>query len=307
MEFDAVKLTIESIHIGDGGKLDSSSPIIHSDTIFSAICNVWARVYGKEDLEKMLERFQNKSPFIVSSAFPFHSNDIFYLPKPFMMTSVEIPEDKRKEFKKMTVLPKKLFEEYISGILSSEELANTLNQARPKSFIDHYMPKVAIDRKSSSTELFSFSENRFDKKSGYFFFYECSEDYIEKFKDVIRILSDEGIGGKKTWGCGQFKHDFIKIDLNVPKSDTYCILSLYYPDNEKLTHNCSYNLIERSGWIVSQVTTKIKRNNVYMFSEGSIFDFKPKGKLVNVKPDKFPHNVYRNGIAFSIPVVRKCK
>lgn len=306
MEFNAVKLQINNIHVGDEGKLDASSPIIHSDTIFSAICNIWARVFGKEDLELMLNKYQFENPFIVSSAFPY-CGDVFYLPKPFMMANVDIPEDKRKEFKKMTVLPKQFFEKYVGASLKEEELINALKEIKSDISIDHYMPKVAIDRKSSSTELFSFSENRFNTQSGYFFFYECSDEYIEKFKNTMAILSDEGIGGKKTWGCGQFKHEFIKIDLNLPESDTYCLLSLYYPDNEKLTSSCSYNLIERGGWIVSQITTKIKRNNVYLLSEGSVFDFKPKGKLVNVAPEGFPHKVYRNGIAFAIPVVRKCK
>ncbi|HNZ61123.1 MAG TPA: type III-A CRISPR-associated RAMP protein Csm4 [Methanofastidiosum sp.] len=306
MEFNAVKMKIEGIHIGDEGKLDATSPVIHSDTIFSAICNVWARSYGKEDLERMLDNFQNKIPFIVSSAFPY-SGEILYFPKPFMLPNIDIPEDKRKEFKKMTSLPKPLFEKYIGASLKEEELITALNTTKSDFSKDYYVPKVAIDRRSSSTELFSFSENRFTSDSGYFFLYQCSSEYLEKFKNIVQILSDEGIGGKKTWGCGQFKCEFKTINIDLPQSDCYCILSLYYPDkDEKLNYNCSYNLAERGGWIVSQTTTKTKRNTVYMLTEGSVFDYKPNGKLVDVSPEGFPHKVYRNGIAFAIPVVRKC-
>jgi CRISPR-associated protein Csm4 len=40
-----------------------------------------------------------------------------------------------------------------------------------------------------------------------------------------------------------------------------------------------------------------------MFAEGSVFPFKPEGKLADVTPDGFTaHSVYRSGISVSLPI-----
>jgi len=306
MEFDAYNLKFKSFHIGEDGRLDSSSAFIHSDTIFSGVCNVWARAYGKEDLDSMLKEFHEDPPFVISSAFPY-IDDVYYFPKPFLVATAEVPEDKRKDFKKMAFFSKEFFERYIDGNLSNEEMAAELEKSSAKILEENYLPKVALDRVNSSSEPFSFSENRLHKNAGYFFLYRCRKEYIDKFKNAILILSDEGIGGKKTWGCGQFEAESSKIDLELPEGNMYCSLSLYYPkEDERLSDKCSYNLLERGGWIVSQTPTKMKRKSVYMLSEGSLFDFDAKGKLVDVTPNGFDlHNVYRCGLAFTIPVVKR--
>jgi len=121
----------------------------------------------------------------------------------------------------------------------------------------------------------------------------------------MHALGDEGIGGKRSTGRGQFIPIPITMSLELPKSPSgYTTLALYYPsNNEMISIDDSYSLIERGGWIVSHLPTSIKRKRVNMLTEGSVFSHCPKGTLVDVTPVGYPHRVFRNGCAFPIPAV----
>ena len=70
-------------HLGEKETvLEKTSDYIHSDTLFSAICNAYRLLYGNEKLETMLEGFKrHEPPFLISSAF-MYVNDILTLPLP---------------------------------------------------------------------------------------------------------------------------------------------------------------------------------------------------------------------------------
>jgi len=63
-------------HLGEKETvLEKTSDYIHSDTLFSAICNAYRLLYGTEELEAMLERFKrHEPPFLISSAFAYADN-----------------------------------------------------------------------------------------------------------------------------------------------------------------------------------------------------------------------------------------
>lgn len=83
-----------AFHLGERGiGLEETSLILHSDTLFSALCTVWRMLYGEDALTRELlpsdgetERWQ--PPFIISSAFPFAGSVRFY-PKPFLPYPIE--------------------------------------------------------------------------------------------------------------------------------------------------------------------------------------------------------------------------
>jgi len=70
-------------HLGEKGTvLEKTSNYVHSDTLFSAICNAYRLLYGNEELETMLEGFKRQEPpFLISSAFAY-ADDILTLPLP---------------------------------------------------------------------------------------------------------------------------------------------------------------------------------------------------------------------------------
>ena len=82
-EIKIVKLNFTSpLHIGEVGiGLEESSLVLHSDTIFNAICNALAKLYGRDWVTDFLRNFEAKPPFRISSGFPF-ADETLYFPKP---------------------------------------------------------------------------------------------------------------------------------------------------------------------------------------------------------------------------------
>lgn len=70
-------------HLGEKEAiLEKTSDYIHSDTLFSAICNAYRLLYGNEELRVLLEEFKhNEPPFLISSAFPY-ADEILTFPLP---------------------------------------------------------------------------------------------------------------------------------------------------------------------------------------------------------------------------------
>jgi CRISPR-associated protein Csm4 len=121
-------------------------------------------------------------------------------------------------------------------------------------------------------------------------------------------MCDEGIGGYRTAGKGQFAQpDFShNVMLDLPESpDGSLMLSIYYPteaESQGLSDGL-YDMVPRRGYVFSPTTHSLRRKEVSMFSEGSVFPGNGRtGKLVDVTPDGFSdHNVYRYGLAFGVP------
>ena len=70
-------------HLGDKeAVLEKTSDYIHSDTLFSAICNAYRLLYGNEGLQEVLKLFEDREPpFLISSAF-LYAGKILTFPLP---------------------------------------------------------------------------------------------------------------------------------------------------------------------------------------------------------------------------------
>ena len=81
---------------------NNTSVVVHSDTLFSAICNNLRLIYGRSVLEDFLTAISessavNKTPFRISSCFHYVDvyreselvNTLYFLPKP----SIRLPFD----------------------------------------------------------------------------------------------------------------------------------------------------------------------------------------------------------------------
>ncbi|MFN9861756.1 MAG: type III-A CRISPR-associated RAMP protein Csm4, partial [Pseudanabaena sp.] len=117
-------------------------------------------------------------------------------------------------------------------------------------------------------------------------------------KAALELLGEEGLGGEKSSGAGQFEaswHDLDEIWKELIKFDGnfQSLISLYWDDELISLDNSSYELQERGGWITSSSKNQ-RRKKVVMFAEGSVFSEIPKGKLANVTPPEFSqHKIYR--------------
>lgn len=312
MKFLICKLKPKTaLHLGEReGILETTSYYIHSDTLFSAFCNVYRLLYGKEELEKIFIDL----PFQISSTFPYFKDTLFFpLPKNLIF--------KEKFAKRIEFVSQDIFEKICNG----EEIENYLKQENitedgkilitkeiENIYSTYEVPRVTIDSVSSSSEIFYFGKVNFNENAGLYFLIKYNDlSFNKKFEATLRTLVDEGIGGDRTAGCGTFEQpEFNQIELNIPPSATYFItLSLYLPTEEEVKNmqDAYYELIERKGYIYSQDVKNLRRKSIRMFKEGSVFkDNGNIGKLVDITPDIFDkHKVYRYGYCFKLPYIMR--
>jgi CRISPR-associated protein Csm4 len=307
--------------------LEETSEYIHSDTLFSAICNAYRLLYGKDKLEELLNLYINNAPpFLLSSAFPYigGSSDVLLFPLP---KSVDLGKyvDDRKKYKKVELISKSIFLKIISGEINETFINDchliqdnrvliagieNIGKGDKKIWASREVPRVAIDSITNTTNIYHVGEVVYSAGCGLYFLIDFKNpEFIEKVKSAIRVLGDEGIGGERTYGKGLFKvKNFELIKFDITSNNNFVTLSLYYPGQEELNGlNGDYDLVKRGGWIYSIDGISMRRKTVRMFVEGSVFE-KPSesyGKLISVTPLNCLYKVYRYGYAFPIPCVVK--
>ncbi len=133
------------------------------------------------------------------------------------------------------------------------------------------------------------------------------------FLEVMEFLGEEGIGGERSSGAGQFEIEVSDLPaewetlLDFEAGNAHSLVSLFWqnPISRSMVQNARYELRERGGWITSPSAEgrQMRRKALQMFMEGSIFPVRPLGALADVTPQGFTrHRIYRSGISFSLPI-----
>ncbi|CDM96309.1 MAG: type III-A CRISPR-associated RAMP protein Csm4 [Limnospira sp. PMC 1291.21] len=331
-----------STHFGEVGiGVEETSERVRSDTLFSALIIAYARLFGKDAVEDLLKSFDSSPPFRVSSTFIYSENGqkrIDYLPKPLKFPrGYPVGNDLEftKTYKKIHYLPLDIWQRWYQGsgftVTDRTELIDYTNQANSsgnlknsgifdysQAYQIHKTPKVAIDRTTRATNFYHTGFVQFNKSCGLYFLIDLvkvDKDLENRLFAALNLLGDEGLGGERSSGAGQFKPTWSDLSdtwqnlLNCPQSTDYSLISLLWenPISDTL-HNdrASYGILERGGWISSPFSGRqLRRKKVRMFVEGSVFPVRTDGQLADVTPYEFQklHKVYRSGIGFSLPII----
>lgn len=330
-----------AFHLGEKGiGLEESAQVIHADTLFSALCNVWVRCHGRSDLEDLLSAFREGAPpFLLSSAFPC-AWGIPFFPKPAGRFRLPEGEDVKKlkdmDFVSRGILEKILNDEELTdsawlqgNLWLTKEEAKIIVEAAERSanqrlepdalrfWAVQEVPRVRLDRTTHASEIFYFSRVVFSEGCGFLFLIRyLDEAWRDKLATVVRVLGDTGIGGDRTVGYGLFEPVLEQVSLRMPEeAPHFATLSLLSPCREDiqkglLDGDVAYNLVVRDGWIFSPDARAYRRRSVRMFGEGSIFAGGAEtsyGRLVDVSPTepevRLSHPIYRYGYAFPVPIV----
>jgi CRISPR-associated protein Csm4 len=324
-------------HFGQQGiGMEEANERLHSDTLFSAWISSYARLFGKTAVETLLTRFHDLAqvPFRLSSTFIYRTKsdgqDTYYLPRPLQFPK-HYPAGNdlafAKDYKALRYLPLELWQQWYQGDgFRATDLAQLKVEARAykESYKIHKIPKVAIDRETRATNLYHIGaiqyRNDADSQSGLYFLVEFPQvdpAFEDQFMAVLNFLGEEGIGGERASGAGQFKPVIVSHlsetwQQVIAFSDTssklnYNLMSLFweYPLQTSLDQ-AKYEIQERGGWITSSSSDgrQLRRQMVRMFMEGSVFPFRPQGQLADVTPVKRfqDHKIYRSGISLSLPI-----
>jgi CRISPR-associated protein Csm4 len=329
------------VHFGELGiGMEETSDRIHSDTLFSAWISAYARLFGKDAVEELLQQFQAETEpqFRLSSTFIYrqvNGKTIYYLPCP-LKRPIKYPEDDfefAKEYKKLNYLSLEVWQRWYQGDgwkdSDGEEL-KAKAKAKKGDKIDGELtkagtfdygeavkkgkvPKIAVDRVTRATNIYHTNFVYFQKDAGLYFLVEFSKPEFENtFLNVLKFLGEEGLGGERSSGAGQFEVEHSELTpewekvVNFDKGNFHSLISLLWEESlsNDFLANTSYDLLRRGGWISSSPSgSQRRRKSIQMFEEGSVFSVKPMGKLANVTPDGFSsHSVYRSGISLSLPI-----
>jgi CRISPR-associated protein Csm4 len=172
---------------------------------------------------------------------------------------------------------------------------------------DPPVPHVAIDRRSSASNLFFTGRVRFASGCGLYVWVKMYDSaYRERLEAALTFLQDEGVGGKRTTGHGQFiwtVHEQLLPEAADPTH--WMTLSLYHPRIEEalLLNNAWYQRIHRQGWIFSPAGRNLRRKGLWMLREGSVLPDDVLGTIEDVRPDiGFVHPIWRSGHACTLPI-----
>ncbi|MGC8971617.1 MAG: type III-A CRISPR-associated RAMP protein Csm4 [bacterium] len=297
------------LHIGLR-RMDRTSTIIHSDTLFSALSNALIKLLG----EKEFDIFEEK--IILSSLFlglkgPI--SEILFLPMPSIPLRIEeLTEYKRykkiqwasfeafkllvEDFdKESRVIKLDSTEKFV--LLNSKSLITRLEFEEIKeevNFIDTILePKVFLSRNTQEPSLY-FQENlglypvKISKDKElipFLYFLKVKDSELDSiFIPVLNLFIEEGIGGERTTGKGIF--DYYEIeDLDLPDSGDFEItLSLTLPRKEDVRNLIYYQLAKRDGFIYYQKATSFRKKTHFKIKEGALVRSPYLGENINVSP-----------------------
>lgn len=289
------------LRIGGIKGFESSSNFLHSDTIFGAICS--ALSYLGEDVSAFASRAE-RGEIKLSSAFPY-IGETLYFPPP-MVRPFYSGEDFRDFFRsyKKSFIEEKGFRAVIEG----RELEGGDNLRRSSDFwVVENRPGVSLDRVSRGSNLYFYSTIRFKEDAGLFYLVECTSGDFEKFvKPALRLLEDEGLGGNRSSGEGNFSFKVRDVDFKTMGSYNVC-LSLSFIRRDNLI---SYELIKRSGYIFSRSGEAFLKPLFLMVKEGSVVA-QDEGEVLRLSRyypelmDKLGHEVYVYGKCFGVEISEK--
>ena len=309
------------LHLGRRGVgLETTEISISADTLFSAICQTWRTFYGEESLTDFLTQYETGEPFLLTSAFPF-AGDIRFFPKPLIDLNVNADDD-RKELKKVRYLSERRFRQIVDGESVTFDSAHLINDGqlwihgddkRPHTiWKTDKRPRVTLDRQSSASEIWHLKVVKFEEGCGLWFDAKFeAEETQRQIETILRVLGDTGVGGERSAGYGAFNlHS--KLAEPQPESELARFVTLS-PICPRATDQLSaliqgdaigYTLEERSGWIGSSEGSGLRRQQVWVFAEGSVLNGSGArvGRLVDLKPDLCPHPVWRYAYAWPIKI-----
>jgi CRISPR-associated protein Csm4 len=330
--FDIIRFKFTTpLHIGnERSDYSTGSPMLHSDSLYAAICNAWAKL-GKADWIGE----NGDCGFIISSLFPFINHNTafsYFLPKPLLHTDEKNKDDLdtnvRKALKKVQWIDIPVFEAL--AMASPLEYTDTFFDKGYQSVIEfpkgmsepisnQPMPRATISRTGiEDTVIYYIDRYYFDNQAGLYALVNFENQLSKaRVETAFRLLADEGLGTDRNVGHGKFEFTMDKLSINLPNHADYGInLGMYCPSNkaewEEFTEHkkpnakSGYSIKRRGGWMSEPRNTWRKRS-VYMALPGGVFKTNGKinaGAVINVEPTgevNTGHPVWRNGQSIFLP------
>lgn len=272
----------------------SSFPFPHSDTMFQSLLWAWALLWGKAEKESLLQK--ESTPFWISSIFPA-LGETYFLPRPFAMKirSSEKHKNHAKNTKAISWISASVYQQWLAqkeivslgdyfaepSIYFSPSDLGTFRDLCPTRTLwrsDEGRIRNRVDLYGATT-AYPAQQIYYTENLNLYMVVEMSEPYQEKIEACMRLLADEGIGGRRSIGCGAFTYEkpvalpqSLKF-LDEPIDGACVLLSLGLPhpaDIQKgLLDKARYEVLERQGWSKDKEGKTRHHKKVRLLEEGT--------------------------------------
>lgn len=266
--------------------------ILHSDTIFGALCSAVSQLYP-DMIDSMIDAFKDMPPFTVSSAYPYIKVDdtvIRFYPKIMTTgTAREVNPVNFKMYKSIDYVEEDIFMDMINGSLDDYDIISniddyhingnllTRNEYRLEyRYSENIIPQNTINRLDNTAEnIFYTTGYEFSNIGLYFMLNFTDTSYEGIVRSALKFLKDRGFGRNISIGKGQFDYKIIddtllEEKLSCNSGDYFTTLSRYIPTQEDIEHintNSAYEISSKRG----RSSTGEIRKQVRFFVEGSTF------------------------------------
>jgi CRISPR-associated protein Csm4 len=333
-------------HFGVRGVgVEATALTARSDTLFSALCITLRELYGAVELTGFLDQFPTKEnpdrdpPLLLSAGLPY-AGDIRFYPRPLLpVPGLEDDPAEQKHQKKVTFVSETIFRAWVGGgdvlqhydrsedgnLLHGKRVWVTADERAALSKSDHFLdqdtgrvrmwtvgdvPRVTVDRVSSSSSVYQAGQVRFAPGAGLYLLVVWRDDvWRDRFRELLQVLGDAGIGGERSSGYGLFTpQEPRSVDLPDVEADHWVTLSSCWPlpgQEGILGPDAAYRLENQRGWMGSPDGRNLRRKSVRMLEPGSVLRALPDqavcGGLADVTPKIFKtHTVWRYGLALPV-------
>ena len=318
----------------DQSVLHDTDRQIHSDTLFSALVNIAAKI-GKA--KELVDELQTQNT--LSSAFYLLENgsnpQVFFLPRPTVplidsgdtykfikqkaFVSIGVFEmgmamnqwkDKTDSNKliagKNWIATNKEIKELLGAEFDLEKIKNI------KLFEIANIPQVRVHTTEEKHNYYQvgnlqIADNRdlFENLQVHFYFL-LKKTPSDLLKTVLNLLPHEGIGGQRSTGCGQVLSAIGTETerFNSIKGDSFLALSKVIPTNEEvsLLGKSTYYQTSVCGGRIIDNTQNLRLKQVRMINEGAVFENIIDGTIADLSPNAEDTPFLRYGKAFLIQI-----
>lgn len=320
------------IALDEHTSLNSTSEIMHSDTLTSCIIATGFNVFSEDKATEFAELFTTGKTKISSLFFYLKLGEktIFFLPKPIHYNLGE--RDNYKAVKKVRFISEEVWkngwlpEEWETNCLIIQDKFVLAKSELPDSDFEKYqglkiytlntLPKVVVHKSDRENSIFAQTNiqlaanwnwqkaNKQSVKVGWYFLFDhekLSETELNDLLFVLDIITDQGIGGEKNTGCGELSEvDYLEIQKEDFGNDPVhqSAISLILPKKEEFSNLKFYDIITRGGRKTAKHGTL---NRVKMLTEGALIHNDVKGKSINLSQDS-TQAYWRCGYSLNLPI-----